>query len=132
MRRPLHILIAALAAIAVTVTAGEAGAACLKPSEPGLAVEGTVGLVKRRHPNGTLVSGYVLKLRAPVCLDDPEALDDVRRVTRVHVAAAGPLHEALLKRSLGKTVRVTGEAMSAHTHYHLAPIVLLNATITTR
>lgn len=129
MRYTLAIRYAAAVPLACVLAAGGSSAACFEVSTPGATAAGVVSVVKRKHPNGTPLSGYVITLAAPVCLNDPDALDDVSRVRRIHVVPATPQDASVLQRRVGKRVVATGSAISAHTSYHFEPIVFLDSQV---
>lgn len=114
---------------AVLCAGGAAGAAaqgCLKADDTAeVMVTGTLVIVKFKHPNGTNLQAYVVRLPKPVCADVTDMDRKVQRVEKIgRVQVSGELDERTFKRLLNKRVTVGGTLFGQHTAYHIAPILI--------
>jgi hypothetical protein len=114
---------------AVLLAGGASGAAaqgCLKADDTAeVKITGTLAIVKFKHPNGTNLQAYVVRLLKPVCADVTDMDKKVQRVDRIgRVQVSGELDERTFKRLLNKRVTVGGTLFGQHTAYHIAPILI--------
>ncbi len=114
---------------AVLLAGGASGAAaqgCLKADDTAeVKITGTLAIVKFKHPNGTNLQAYVVRLPKPVCADVTDMDKKVQRVDKIgRVQVSGELDERTFKRLLNKRVTVGGTLFGQHTAYHIAPILI--------
>jgi hypothetical protein len=114
---------------AVLLAGGASGAAaqgCLKADDTAeVKITGTLAIVKFKHPNGTNLQAYVVRLPRPVCADVTDMDTKVQRVDRIgRVQVSGELDERTFKRLLNKRVTVGGTLFGQYTAYHIAPILI--------
>jgi hypothetical protein len=114
---------------AVLLAGGASGAAaqgCLKADDTAeVKITGTLAIVKFKHPNGTNLQAYVVRLPKPVCADVTDMDKKVQRVDRIgRVQVSGELDERTFKRLLNKRVTVGGTLFGQYTAYHIAPILI--------
>lgn len=118
------------AILAVLLLAGGASGAaaqgCLKADDTAeVKITGTLVIVKFKHPNGTNLQAYVVRLPSPVCADVTDMDSKVSRVDKIgRVQVSGELDERTFKRLLNKRVTIGGTLFGQHTAYHIAPILI--------
>jgi hypothetical protein len=107
-------------------TSGAAAQGCLKADDKAeLKITGTLVIVKFKHPNGTNLQAWVVRLPKQVCADVTDMDDKVHRVDKIaRVQVSGELDERTFKRLLDKRVTVGGTLFGQHTAYHIAPILI--------
>lgn len=67
---------------------------------------------------------YILKLAAPVCLTGPDAEDNVKASSTIHVYSSNEALHARFRSLVGRQIRVEGQPFGAITAHHHAPIVM--------
>jgi Domain of unknown function (DUF4431) len=76
---------------------------------------------------------FILELPRRVCAyDGDEFADPNERFDRVHVSSSNPAMMRVLKAAVGRQIVAVGEAFSAHTGHHHAPLVILADRVTVR
>jgi hypothetical protein len=111
--------------VAACLTCTTAQAACLEANAPDQTAEGRLTSVRITIEAYKLKEqAYILRLAADVCLDGSDAFDKVEATRRIHVFAMDDALRRKLRTSIGKTVRVSGDAFGEHTAHHHAPIVM--------
>ena len=90
-----------------------------------LKITGTLAIVKFKHPNGSNLQAYVVRLPKAACADVTDIDNKVARVNKIgRVQLAGELDEPTVKRLLNKRVTVGGTLFGQHTAYHIAPVLI--------
>lgn len=113
-----------LVAIVLSVAAGAAQAGCLKANADGQTAEGKLTSVVVSIPDYRLKEqAYILQLATPACLDG-EDFDKVEKSERIHVYAMDEHLRKLMRRLVGRSVRVQGSPFGEETAHHHAPIVM--------
>ncbi|ALK10358.1 DUF4431 domain-containing protein [Blastochloris viridis] len=113
---------ALLIAVALTLAAGPAMAACLDANAEDAVAEGRLSRGTFQDAAGRTETAFILSLAAPTCLTGPDEFDQVPEAKRLHLYASD--EAVALARFVGKTVRVSGRPFGAHTAHHHAPIVM--------
>lgn len=131
--RPACLNAAALATLALVVSAATASAACIDVANPiSLVFEGRLThQILPGPPNWSDVSKgdmaestFILELTRPTCAKGDEFLEGDVAVDRVQVYSPVETIEATLRGLVGKTVVVVADsAFGAHTRHHRAPLV---------
>jgi hypothetical protein len=118
--------IAAALLLAAGGASGVAAQGCLKADDKAeVKITGTLVIVKFKHPNGTNLQAYVVRLPRQVCADVTDMDNKVHRVGKIaRVQVSGELDERTFKRLLDKRVTVGGTLFGQHTAYHIAPILI--------
>lgn len=101
-----------------------AGADCLKANQEGQVAEGK--LERRRisvEAYKLTETAYLLFPSKSLCLDG-EDYDHIESAKRTHVFSMDRVVRTKLEASLGKKVRVTGNAFGEQTVHHHAPIMM--------
>ena len=76
---------------------------------------------------------FILELPQAICIDDGgDFADPTRHFSRVHVSATSDALLTVLRTSVGREVRMSGEGFASHTGHHHAPLVVLADEITVR
>jgi hypothetical protein len=124
MNRATALLAASL--LAAGAAPGAAARGCLKADDTAeVKITGTLAIVKFKHPNGSNLQAYVVRLPKAVCADVTDMDKKVHRVTKIgRVQVSGELDERTFKRLLNKRVTVGGTLFGQHTAYHIAPILV--------
>ena len=123
-------LLGAGVGVSLALFGASASAACLKANADDQVVEGRLKFVRITIPAYRLSEdAYILRLRAPACLDGPDDLDKVENTRRIHVYATDETTRRRMRRLDGQNVRVRGSAFGGHTLHHHAPIVMHVQTI---
>ena len=119
-------IFAAAFLLAAGGAAGAAAQGCLKADDTAeVKITGTLAIVKFKHPNGTNLQAWVVRLPKPVCADVTDIDQKVHRVDKIgRVQVSGELDERTFKRLLNKRVTVGGTLFGQHTAYHIAPILI--------
>ena len=88
-------------------------------------ITGTLVIVKFKHPNGTALQAYVVRLPKQVCADVTDMDEKKQRVFNIErVQVSGELDEPTFKALLNKRVTIGGTLFGQHTAYHIAPILI--------
>jgi len=124
MRRLAHALLFAAAPFAAASHAAAQG--CLKADDTAeVTITGTLVIVKFKHPNGTALQAYVVRLPTPVCADVTDMDQKKQRVFNIaRVQVSGELDQATFNALLNKRVTIGGTLFGQHTAYHIAPILI--------
>jgi hypothetical protein len=131
--RAARCLAAALLGLALGgLTSAGAVAACLKASADGQTAEGRLATGRFRDAAGRREEAYILELPAPACLEGDEETDRVKATRRIHVFPRDEKLGAVMRRLVGRHVRITGNPFGQHTAHHHAPIVMEVAAIAAR
>jgi hypothetical protein len=113
------------AGFAACLICATAQAACLKASAPDQIAEGRLSSVRITIEAYKLKEqAFILQLAADACLDGPDEFDKVEATRRIHLFSMDDALRRKLRASVGKTVRVSGDAFGEHTAHHHAPIVM--------
>lgn len=120
---------ASILAALLLAAGGASGAAaqgCLKADDKAeVTITGTLVIVKFKHPNGTNLQAWVVRLPRQVCADVTDMDDKVHRVEKIgRVQVSGELDVDTFRRLLNKRVTVGGTLFGQHTAYHIAPILI--------
>lgn len=123
IRATTHVAAVLLAAAGAS---GAAAQGCLKADDTAeVKITGTLAIVKFKHPNGTNLQAWVVRLPKPVCADVTDIDNKVHRVTKIgRVQVSGELDERTFRRLVNKRVTVGGTLFGQHTAYHIAPILI--------
>jgi hypothetical protein len=125
-------LIAAIL-LSAMLGSGVVSAECLKANTAGQVAEGKLTSVQITVEAYRLTEqAYILRLRAPACLEGTDEYDKVEKTQRIHVFSMDDAMRKRMRALVGKNVRVTGEPFGEHTAHHHAPIVLKINTIDRR
>ena len=119
--------IAATLAFAAFLAAGPAAAqGCYKADDKEeVKITGTLVVVKFKHPNGTPLEAYVVRLPKRVCADVTGMDEKKQRVFNIErVQVSGELDERTFNALLNKRVTIGGTLFGQHTAYHIAPILI--------
>jgi len=124
MRRWASALLLAAAPLAAASHAAAQG--CLKADDTAeVTITGTLVIVKFKHPNGTPLQAYVVRLPKVVCADVTDMDQKKQRVFNIaRVQVSGELDQATFTALLNKRVTVGGTLFGQHTAYHIAPILI--------
>ena len=117
----------AAALAAAGFLAGTAAAQnCLKADDTAeVKITGTLVIVKFKHPNGTALQAYVVRLPKTVCADVTDMDNKKQRVFNIaRVQVSGELDQATFNALLNKRVTIGGTLFGQHTAYHIAPILI--------
>lgn len=128
MLRAMHGLLAAASGL-VLLSAGAASADCLKAGGEDQVVQGRLAFGRFQDANLKWEQAYILRLRAPICLDGDNAYDKIDKTDRVHVFSMDQAVRRRLRTLIGKQVRARGQPFGQHTAHHHAPIVMQIKTI---
>ena len=102
-----------------------AQAACFKANELDQVAEGRLTSVQISIPDyGLKEQAYILRLASDACLEGSDEFDKVERTNRIHVFATDDALRRKLRASVGKIIRVSGDAFGEQTAHHHAPIVM--------
>jgi hypothetical protein len=119
--------LSALSAVVATswLVFAPAHATCLKANTPDQVAEGRLASVRITIEDYKLKEeqAYILRLASDACLDGDD-YDKIERTNRIHVFAMDDALRRKLRASVGKMVRVRGNAFGEHTAHHHAPIVM--------
>ena len=111
--------------VAACLTCATAQAGCLKANESDQIAEGRLTSVRITIEAYKLKEqAFILQLAADACLEGPDEFDKVEATRRIHVFSMDDALRRKLRTSVGKTVRVSGDAFGEHTAHHHAPIVM--------
>src|SRR5258708_35223412 len=119
-----------LSALSVGVAAAcllcaAAQADCLKANTPNQTAQGRLTSVQIAIPDYKLKEqAYILRLKSDACLDGADSFDKVEATRRIHVYATDDALRRKLRASIGKTVRVTGNAFGEENAHPHEPIVM--------
>jgi hypothetical protein len=123
----LAILATAMIAALPLAAAGHAAAqGCLKADDTAeVKITGTLVIAKFKHPNGTPLQAYVVRLPKVICADVTDANQRKQRVFNINrVQVSGELDERTFNALLNKRVTIGGTLFGQHTAYHTAPILI--------
>lgn len=117
---------AAALASAALVAGAAAAQGCLKADDKEeVKITGTLAIVKFKHPNGTPLEAYVVRLPKRACADVTGMDEKKQRVFNIErVQVSGELDERTFAALLGKRVTIGGTLFGQHTAYHIAPILI--------
>lgn len=115
-----------LAAAATTLLLGASAhaAECMRANKDGEIAEGRVSAGRFQDAAGRPEQAYILTLPVATCLRGDGEEDNLDKVRRIHIYSTDAKVHGSIRRFVGKTVLVRGNAFAQHTAHHHAPIVM--------
>ena len=117
---------------AAQVVGGKTASRCISfaDEQAKVTVTGRLSVSTFTDPYGT-ERAYLVQLPDAVCLDDGgEFANSNKRFARVQVSGTNDALDKVLRASVGRKVKVSGEAFAAHTRHHHVPLVVIADQIT--
>ena len=111
---------------------GKAAAGCISVADARarVTVTGRLSVSTFTDPYGS-ERAYLVQLPHAVCLDDGgEFADPNERFARVQIGGSTEALNKMLRASVGRKVKVSGEAFAANNRHHHVPLVVMADHIT--